>query len=108
MLSLYPLTHKLFKESKNLGVDYASCGALWRVVQPVALTSRAAQQQFNAVWKARIKAVKPKELPKVVEALRLSLVAQAQELQKKAGQALGAELQRVLVHECAILMAMLL
>ena len=105
LLSRYPLTHELFKE--NLGADYAGCGALWREAQPGALTPRAAQEQFNALWKARIKSVKPKEQPKAVEALRLTLVAQAQEQHNKADEALVAELPRILVHERAALMAML-
>ena len=105
LLSRYPLTHELFKE--NLGADYAGCGALWREAQPGALTPRAAQEQFNALWKARIKLVKPKEQPKAVEALRLTLVAQAQEQHNKADEALVAELPRILVHERAALLAML-
>ena len=104
-LTRYPLSHELFKE--NLGVDYAGCGALWREAQPGALPPRVAQEQFNALWKTRIKALKPKEQPKAVEALRLSLVAQAQVQHNKADEALVAQLPRILVHERAALVGML-
>ena len=104
-LTRYPLSHELFKE--NLGVDYAGCGALWREAQPGALPPRVAQEQFNALWKTRIKALEPKEQPKAVEALRLSLVAQAQVQHNKADEALVAQLPRILVHERAALVGML-
>ena len=104
-LARYPLTHPLFATNSS-GPEYAGCGALWRAVQPLAMTAREAQAQFNAVWKAEVKAVKPKEQGQAVEALRLSLVAKLQASRNTADELLVAELPRVLLHERATLLAM--
>ena len=74
-LKRYPLSHPLFPI--KCGIDYAGCGALWSATQPEDNKHKGSemlQDEFNKLWKTRVKSLPRSKRPDAMEQLRLELI----------------------------------